>query len=847
MTKIPDRFIPEIKESMLEAALTVKVNSGGISNENAVIVNTVTDFVGTDKDFYITGNFSLAANLTLPEGARLIENGGNLSLNGFDLNGTDLSFYSPDNRTFITIGTTGTINNSATYSNANVILEWFDVIGDWNSETNLGTDNRNTLLQVAKIVNNGDGNLHISRSLKYGYSLVLSTVQPINTPSNLYFTNGSSLSMVKGAAICAISNALGKFEVLEIWNATGGKFQGTIYGDWKTHDYVTAVNSEACHGLVIGSGNKDIVIEFESYEAPGYACTGRFTPEFYHLNQVIEANFTKDFTIDGSGTPVADTDFAYSIPFSVSNASFQTFGLQLTGGSFGGTGNMKSQLYQIAWCNGASFVSKSNWQETYKSIPIPTGVDNVVIIIETPAVWANLLMTIGAPTHSKNVYIQNSVFKNGANQGFSNPSPGTYFYNCKFYENGRYPDGSVGTPGYGMDSEDAYQGLNQITFDKCYFGDNKGGAVIVKGGRDITIKNTEFPFPVIPNYTNIHDINFGNAERGKLIDITARGWNIELGRRSIASRNNLINSNIVFSLEGEKFTDNHLLENIRFHRVATDIGTGLAYISNNKVNYTRPLNSTDYVFSSLYNVVWKNNLFDFNGYSYNTTTHKLTNMGSIGNEAKGSIDDLTIINLDSELYDGTLQWWVMDINKLNIFTSFDFRGGTAKDWKLTNSNIYGRLHLTLNDFPATDAGEFKTFTVENTNIIPKDPSIDLQFTVRAINTPAKDVNFIMKGGSVVLISGDRFFNMLNYGSKRFEGVTFQTGTALSTLALDSTYEFIDCDFINIEFTGAKILFTKVSLLMATYATFADETAANAAEYPSGYLYMTVTGEPKIKL
>jgi hypothetical protein len=94
MTKIPDRFIPEIKESMLEAALTVKVNSGGISNENAVIVNTVTDFVGTDKDFYITGNFSLAANLTLPEGARLIENGGNLSLNGFDLNGTDLSFYS---------------------------------------------------------------------------------------------------------------------------------------------------------------------------------------------------------------------------------------------------------------------------------------------------------------------------------------------------------------------------------------------------------------------------------------------------------------------------------------------------------------------------------------------------------------------------------------------------------------------------------------------------------------------------------------------------------------------------------------------------------------------------------
>lgn len=850
------------------------VTISGVENASVRIVTNQTELTtaisGLEKELNIQSNIALSSNISLPDGAIISYGGGVIDVDTYDVTfvNNNLSNSKWD-------FSSGTINDASTFKDVEFVSpENYGAIGDYNTTTNTGTDNRNTLLQFQKIAHISGCDIRFIKEGYYGYEMVNARSSK-DEPYNFYITGSTSLYFSKNTRLCAISNDLQDYDVLEIWKGKNSKVVGTgefhLFGDLRTHDFTTNVNSWGCNGLKINNNSQNVLIDgVSSTEFSGDAGISRYNPEFVHFGTVVEAAFTKDNKIDETGAVVSDTDFAYSDRFAVTNSNFSDIGgFVFGGGSYAGQFGLDVQTYKVAFYDNTSidgdtttgFIALSDTVETYQKIPIPDTCTQIRLVINTPSVWGDLDGTIYAPTLSNSINVKNTTFSWGVRQGWSNLSPYSIFDNCTFINNGRRFDGTTGSPGFGFDSEDGYQNLHHVGIFNCLFKNNKGGDIILKGSRYFEIAFNRFLYNDVPEQVNVNSVSLANGYKTSFHDNVLQDRTLTLGRESAIFSNTLKDVTVEFNGENETFFGHKAATNVYFQESNDFLEDGVAYITDNSFIYDKPLNADNYVLTTIPNLIWENNVFDFGGLTHNSTTHRLSTNSSVAYLALGSMTNMVFKNIlpETPLSD-SMQLHAYNLDNIYSDTNLDIRnGGTVVDLFHKDITVKGWLNYELTSYPTTNGGDSSLYTtIINDGLDLQIPSIDYLGSTRyALYTENVDVNMVFKNGTIDLSllvensDGERFFNLDHYGTTIFENFTFITNKISATIDLNSLGSVDDVTLIdpvyanNISFTlraGDKIRYTKPHPDLPVYA---DNAAAVADGYDvPGDMYKTATGDLK---
>ena len=863
--------------------------TGGITNPKAVIVESQVDFIGVNKDFYISADFTLSSNLTIPDGGHLVANGGIMTLSTYDIDGTNLSFGSDKNDTFIDIGQAGTINDNATFKTGDINLNWLGFVGDGNVVTNTGYDNWNIFIQAMKIFNPLSGHVTLPKAGNYMSSQVTPVAFNGGTPTGWHFLNSASFELGKNVKLGALTNNLANYHFITFFGSQGGFMKGgEVVGDLRTHQFVGQYD-EDCWGITVAHNSRHVTISTPAVEFSGdcitpivttnavYSSAGRVTPGdssdkgLSNFNFEIAQGGAKDFIIEDDGTKTADSNFAYSKFFEVTSGILETGNIFIYGyyGS-AGTGGFKSNTMYIAYYSDVvdggtgefTFIERTELVESYQLLPLKPEYKNFRVIIHTPVDWNAVDGSVFAPYIPLYTTYNPPYVKWGVRQGMSNISPYSRVTGVLFDMNGKRFSGETGSPGYHIDIEDFYQGCNNIAIDNCTFGNANNGIIIAKGTKYLKFHDNVIPYATDPTYQG-RGVSFFNSHDTQVYNNTIRGAFVQLGRRGEMYNNMLLDTNIRFSFEGDTFRNHTNAYNVSF-RTAEDVPNvdgsstdypSVSYVKDNVFVYDKPLeiDKSVILLTGGGQIVWENNVFDFGGETFDST-HLLSNVIAGGAEiSRGYVDNFKIINLLPNGSFGTtpLQWVAQNINKMEIPFGLDIRAGLPQNLTLSNSKI-GYFHGVFNSYPITNAGDFTTYTIKNTIIEPLDNTY-VGGASFALDVAQVDLDLVVEDSEINLrfdINGNFFIYLKNYGTKVFKNTKFYSdkvgGTLnLNTYATNGAVTFIDCEFTNITFTlraGDKILYTKAH---PNLEVFTDNAAAIAGGIPTGYMYRTATGEVRM--
>jgi lysophospholipase L1-like esterase len=851
---------------------TVSVNSsgGGTLNPNQVLVDDEDDFVGVDKEFIITDDFTLTKNLTLPIGARLVDGGGIITVGNYTINGTLISFHSSHNRTFIDIGQNGIIDNATTFSYHTVNLAWFGLVFDGNNDAGTGTDNRNVYLQAGKIINAIGGNHEIvsdgTGTGEAAYSVVNFT-QSFTKPSNFYISGDVQLYLGQNVVISALPNSLDNYDVFSIWKPNGARVygQGKIWGDERTHTY-DAGNDEGCHAIIIyGDGNEASIEIAEHGRVSGDAVIVRNNPLYTSVGGLVEANFTKNFNIDNSGVAVADSNYAYSIDFDITGTP-QTYGhYRIAAQGFAGYFGLDVQEFWAVYKDDAgNFIEKVGPLNTYTKIEVQPEYEKVSFVINTPSVWGDLNGSVVTLIQPERVKIASNLITESVRQGISNLSAngeitGVYFNNV----GRRYVSNIQGSPAYFIDLEDGFQNLKNVDIHHNIFKNAYNGHITLIGARNTKIHNNIFLYADDSDYAG-NGISTWKGERTQIYHNTLQGVTVSLGRNSQTFENHSQDVTWLLHKDGEVIKNETQNFNPKFVYSIVNVGSGLAYIENINAVYNKANASSDYLFyfRNQTDVIWKNATFDFTeAPAFDNSDNRLCSMTTNQHTtaSRGSATDMTFINLEMTSHTEGLQWAVQPLKNWIMPTcGLDLRTGLTANFESENIEV-AWLNLELNDYPSTNGGDsnlYNTLTFKDLKIKPADDSY--LSTVRyALFAENKDVNLVFDGGYIDLqfgnvYDGQLLFNFEHYGTTTFKNFSFITDRPSTTIDLSAradgdVFTFIDCDFSS-EITitlraGDKLLYTKPHDRCPTYADNATAVAALGV----GYYYKDSSNSNKFEI
>ena len=840
-----------------------KGDSGGASPFIKAVTSQLelTEPLDGKKELSIQANFTLSSDVIIPDGAILSDGGGVITVGANTITFQNNSFKSDYNRTFIDLGQNGTINAgtitngvitqvNSTYTNADINLAWFGLVfdgveGEVGGATQSGTDNRNVIIQAQKIYNfHGKANVVIKGegTGKFAMSEVEKTPFAGNEPAGMYITGTVNMTFGEGITKLSLPNNISNYESIAIWKADGGSLiGGRIVGDLVNHTYVGQYD-EGCHGVVIKSTTKNFTFRpdlIKNFSGDGAVATPVFDAIYSTSseNGVDENSFipsgsggdggAKDTFVDELGVVSVNTDFATSGLFDVvTNTRWAEAALVTLGGdvSNGGQSGFKGNTVYFAFYDATAvdgnfetgFIERTGLVDTYSLIPLKDTYESFRLVIPTPDVWGDVIGTIYAPKFPNNVTWSPKKIEWCRRQGISNPSPYSKIKGIHFDDIGRDPNtNAVGSPAYAIDIEDSNQFANNIEISGNTFGNTARGSIILKGSKYININNNIFPYPTIPDWADNIGIVLHNGHETILTENTISGQFIQLGRRDVMSNNRLKDTEIQVRLEGEVISNETNAVNVNFITNSTATGTGMSYYRDNHWEYDKPLDGTP-IFNhrELGNIVRQNEVFDLqNQISDNFSTASATGNSGV---CKGYVDNVTIKNIaiPSTNIVSSLTWLYQPLKDFNLDCGLTIRIGEPQDIAFENLTLKGPLYFRLDGFPTSTGVNIPTLTIKNPEInIVTAESLNSAAYAFYSHTTNKDLNIAVEGGSVNILIGDnananKFFDWNYTGTKTFTGVTFYTDHSTPQVqALDASYEFINCTFNNITFTGATITTT----------------------------------------
>lgn len=734
---------------------------------------------------------------------------------------------------YVAIGDYATIDDTSTFQGGDINIVAFGLVNDGNINTNTGTDNRNVFLQVQKIFNKTGGTGYIKGNGTYMLECIEEKGYNGELPTNIYITGSASLKFDKNVTIGALRNNLPKYRMICAHNSVNGKIEGgTLVGDLKTHIW-NGEYDEGCHGIMPGGNTRNLVIrDIVIKDFPADCINPYVITEAIHTG-ILESSFTagaKNTFILPNGTKTNEvtstyigTDWSYSQFFSLSDARFASAGQMMIGGnsSYAGNGGLLGNTFYIAYysniTDGATgeytFIERTDLVENYQILNLKPEYKYFRIITLNPLVWANLELTVFAPKIPLYTTVENVTMERGVRQGYSNISPYTVVNNSRFLNNGARYDGKTGSPAYHIDVEDFYQGNNNITVSNSVFGNAKQGILILKGTKFFRFTGNTVLYPDNPKFAG-RFFSTANGHDTSVDNNVLRSLEIITGRRDKYDFNRIYDSSIAPRLEDEIFSNHVNAYNVRFSLTQTDIGTNISTFKDNYWTYDKPLEGSGKAINTIMspNLVWENNVFDFNNIPFRSNqklaqiiTSDVNNWG-IG---KGYLYNHEIRNLFAETGSENTQyfeWIVQPITRLKTSLPVRISQGVEQDVEFNDWEIKGFVNLTL-DYWTSDNTAHKNITINNPKITITNASV--LDSNNALMVASKDANIQVNGGFVKIKIGtnanaDNFLSLLNTGTKVFNNVTFYTDQASSTQALNSSYTFNNCTFVNITFTGATI-------------------------------------------
>ena len=792
-----------------------------VSSE-ADLTTPISDGVYT---FYIQEDIALTSDISIADGAKLVYDGGVINANG-----NEVTFVNNEIGDSKWNFQTGSISTDSSFGYVELILlENFGMIGDYDLETNLGTDNRNCLLELSKIAHTTSCHIHGLRSGNYGYSVVEKTQQLSIPPSNFYLTGSSNLFLDKNVRICALRSDLPDYTIVEVWKGYRNKLygQGQIYGDLKTHIFdPTGVDPhEYCHAIQASNNSYRTHVQIEATQVSGDLYLNRYTPGFVYLNDIIEDVFTKESYIDEDGSVVSDTDYAYSDRYNIDLDTFKdNGGIVFGGGGFGGLFGLDVQEYRMAFYDDTSidsdtttgFMSITKDIQTYRKIRIPEGATSVRLVIYTPSDWTSLRGSIYSPNFCQDTIFEMGYATGGMRQGVTNMHEGGKVINTRFEFNGRsFPDegellGHPGSPGYAIDIEDGYQNLQNIEISGNFFRNNKGGDIILKGTQFATITNNTFAYNDYPGYTSVASLSTGNAIYSRVYGNIVQDREIELGRGDDVHSNILHDVTLSLSHERERLRSNYLVRNMRFIEAQGYDTEGVSYINDNTFVYDKPLGETA-VFMNCRHTRFENNDFDFGGLLNNTTTKKIGIL-SAGGQINGWFKNNTVTNLNhSSKSSDYFPLYAYNVSDSNIEGNVSISGGQNDLVEWSNNYINGWVDFQLSGYGSTGdpSDTFKQVNIDNLHVLVDKPGYLSVSNRNLFRILSVDVNMNITNSKFEIKLGgtglgyNRFLNLLNNGTVVYENCVFTNDADATTTTVDmsqyatcESVTFINCTFEN---------------------------------------------------
>lgn len=877
---ISKRFLGNVI-SVINDSLGTSWQTGSNSNASIRVVTSEaqlnTSLSGTEKELSIQGNITLTGNITFANGAIITDGGGKITVGAFDLTFVNNSFKSDYIRTFIDLGQNGTINNASTFSNGDIVLNWFGLVGDGSIENNTGTDNRNVFLETQKIYNSTNGNCKIKGEATFMKSV--ETVNPSSTdaPTGWYITNGASLDLDDNVKIGAFGNALPDYAALTIWDAENTHVRGgQIFGDWLFHDYTNG-NDEGCASIVVANESRYVEITTSPINGSGDAIYTRGAPN-WDTDILVDAVFTKNFDLNSTtGTPEASTTYNYSDRFTLSRSTSMKYPqLNVNGGSWGGWRGMTFKTYRVAFYDNTAvigntttgFMNITDEIQLFENYNIPSGAAYCRLIFPNPEVWGDVSATLAFPFIPQHITYAMPLIKHGVRMGFANPSPHSRITGVNFFDNGKRVDGTNGWAGMAFSPEDGYQRNRYVGIDNCIFQNTGTGFMTLKHCMYYTFDNNKF-LRSNDSFWGTGTIDCSSGYYTKFTNNLIEADVFSGGREGFYQGNTYYNTAVRYAGENETWR-NEVFNNCSMGADVEWAGDpsryGLAVYNKMSTNFE--------------NCVW---YFDKYQSWWNSQGHNFVKIkdckviygtkeapieyagGSLtyagGNNAiavggTAEIDGLEIIGIvrlsEATMGDDTqaLQLSVQKkINRLITPVGVNIKGAYVGSFALTNSRIESFLAFNISsDYPTTNTGDktlYDIITIDNVDIPINDYQLvhDYSGMHGAIRTDASDVNLVMKNGTVEG-AGDDIFELNHYGATTITNWEFKgSGSIDLTLdAIDTIVTFIDCDFDGYTVTlkaGDKILYTKSNPNLEVYV---DNTAALAGGIPVGYMYRTATGQ-----
>ena len=588
--------------------------------------------------------------------------------------GTRLEF------TYTLKDTTGrsTISDASTFKNIDVDFVNFGLISDYDHSTGIGTDNKNVLTQVLKLVNNQglggrigtlqDGAFGCSANRKTGYNYGVPT-EPYITGKNVEFYMGNN-TIFQSLPHNQTSTRLFSIYNTETSNVIGGSFRG----EQNFHSYETLDDTEttyapfsrdgSVHGLVIMGGNRYLNIDIESlseFTADNLIGIGGYavTHTGIYGTGLNDTNFTsKNILPDEDGIDEANSYWDTSMLFNLKDsAQVQEFGEILIGGnrSYMSENGFTGNTCYLTWYTAAGeFIARSERLDIYTHIPIVTtamaladanltAYDQVRVSLPTPD-YTSLDGSIFAIKANRHINIKVKEVVRGRRQGFSNIPAYTTLDGIHFNGNGMDSERRVGSPAFAIDFEDQYQMLRDITVQNCVFENSANGTIILKGTKYLKFINNIVAYSTDTGSRNINRRSFStqNGHQTLVSNNTIKDADISTGRYDKYIDNQIWDSTISPALEGEQFIGNTFyhcgLSQTDNDRVADDF----VYYKDNVQHFERPSTGSAINFNKA-NQVFINHTIDFNSGKPSSSPTSITNNSYAG---KGFIDGFYINNVD---------------------------------------------------------------------------------------------------------------------------------------------------------------------------------------------------------
>jgi hypothetical protein len=544
-----------------------------------------------------------------------------------------------------------------------------------------------------------------------------------------------------------------------------------------------------------------------------------------------------------------------------------------------------------------NFIEKSPRLNPYDYYNVPEGYVKYRVIVDYNGDdFLNFDYNITSSSFPTNAHVYNVNFKNNRRHAITNLPSGSLVEHCDFRDTGGVnPAGHINIEDYGAK-------VQNVTIRENKFWNGSAFDIITRGLIGLNVYGNFHNAPSwnitgVTNYTT-SAINTGTSKQ------------VNIHHNIFDEKSVTVESNVKFDsniMKGGKLlltaqggtADNLTMADVKVHAnesAESLAGASRPTLKNSKLTITEPWGNESLIddngivnyqnFHIIFNEdpAYAGSVLDtdLRYIKLNDTNKTFSTDTTLDTDLyRGWIDGFIVegcVAVDDKLHQYGWTFYANDMKRVKLSTSLKVENGYEKDFKMSDIDVLGWIWLELGEFPTDGVGTFKKLEIQDlTAIVPPDVDTDMGYLDNINGTTQKNNLFRVKEDVNINIHiKDSYFEnqsnitglfcyLGNRGETVFDNCSFVSAAAdvidftstgvsktlgVHTGANTGAITIIDPKLTNISFTLRSIdhvIFTKVSPYMATYATFADETAADAAGYPSGYLYMTATGEPRIKL